>query len=177
MPRPARLDVSVTTVARLLRDIGPAWAAHHDRTIRNVRARHIRCDEMWSFCYAKRKHVTDAKTQPPEAGDVWTALDPDTKLIVSWLVGGRTLEDATEFMDDLQSRLASRVQLTTDGHVAYPEAVEHAFGADVDYGQLVKSYYGRVEEDERRYSPSPWWRPGNVPSWGAPTPSTSGRHT
>ena len=99
-------------------------------------------DEIWSFTYAKAKNVPTAKAAPDDAGDTWTwtAIEADTKLIVSYLVGGRDGEYAMAFMDDLRSRLANRVQLTSDGHRAYLEAVEGAFGGDVDYAQLVKIY-------------------------------------
>ena len=128
-------DVSINTVAKLLVDAGKACAAFHDEKVRGVKASRVQCDEIWSFTYAKQKNVKAAKAAPEEAGDTWTwtALDADTKLIVSWLVGGRDAEYANAFMNDLASRLANRVQLTTDGHKAYLEAVEGAFGADVDY--------------------------------------------
>ena len=148
-------DVSINTVSKLLKDAGEAAIAIHNEMVQNVEASRIQCDEIWSFCYAKQKNVKTAKEAPEGAGDVWTwtAIDADTKLIVSYLVGGRDAEYAMEFMDDLRSRLANRVQLTTDGHRAYLEAVEGAFGADVDYAQLVK-IYGEAPEGQRRYSPA-----------------------
>jgi IS1 family transposase len=120
----------------MLVEAGEACAAYHDETVRDVEARNIRCDEIWAFCYAK------AKAAPQSAGDVWTwtALDSDSKMILSYEVGDRSGATAIEFMDDLRRRLANRVQLTTDGHKAYLEAVEGAFGGDVDYAQLVKLY-------------------------------------
>jgi IS1 family transposase len=125
--------------------------------VRNVKASRIQCDEIWSFCYAKQKNVADAKAAPDGAGDVWTwtAIDADKKLMVSYFVGDRSGESAMIVMDDLRSRLSNRVQLTTDGHKAYVEAVEGAFGADVDYAQLVK-LYGSVggAGPEKRYSPA-----------------------
>ncbi len=149
-------DVSFNTVAKLLQQGGLACAAYHDATVRNVVAKRVQCDEIWSFCYAKAKNVPTAKSAPEGAGDVWTwtALDADSKLIVGWLVGGRDAGYANEFMQDVASRLASRVQLTTDGHVAYLEAVEAAFGAGVDFAQLVKLYGAAPagSEQERRYS-------------------------
>ena len=151
----ARLaDVSFNTVAKLLIDAGRVCADLHDELVQGVTASRVQCDEIWSFTYAKQKNVPIAKAAPAEAGDTWTwtALDSDTKLIVSWLVGGRDGEYAIEFMDDLRSRLANRVQLTTDGHKAYLEAVEGAFGGDVDYAQLVK-IYGDAKDAEKRYSP------------------------
>ena len=120
--------------------------AYHDEHVRDVKAACIQCDEIWSFCYAKQKNVATAKTAPKDAGDVWTwtALDADSKLIVSYLVGGRDAEYAIEFMDDVAKRLANRVQLTTDGHRAYLEAIEGVFGADVDYGAVEESGIGKV---------------------------------
>lgn len=128
-------DVSINTVAKLLADAGKACAAFHHEHCRDVKAKRIQCDEIWSFTYAKQKNVAAAKAAPEEAGDTWTwtGIDADSKLIVSWLVGGRDAEYALEFMGDLQSRLANRVQLTTDGHGAYLSAVEETFGIDIDY--------------------------------------------
>jgi hypothetical protein len=106
----------------------------HDTTIRNIQARSIQCDELWAFCYAKQKNVPSAKNPVEGAGDVWTwtAIDADTKLLVSWLIGNRDGDTAAVFIQDLKTRLANRVQLTTDGHKAYLQAVEDAFGADID---------------------------------------------
>ncbi len=151
----ARLaDVSFNTVAKLLVDAGKVCADLHDEMVQGVTASRIQCDEIWSFTHAKQKNVPNAKAAPAEAGDTWTwtALGSDSKLIVSWLVGGRDGEYAIAFMDDLRSRLANRVQLTTNGHKAYLEAVEGAFGGDVDYAQLVK-LYGDAPQTEARYSP------------------------
>ena len=153
----ARLaDVSFNTVAKLLIDAGKVCADLHDELVQGVTASRIQCDEIWAFTYAKQKNVAKAKAAPAEAGDTWTwtALDSDSKLIVSWLVGGRDGEYAIALMDDLRSRLANRVQLTTDGHKAYLEAVEGAFGGDVDYAQLIK-IYGDAPKTEGRYSPAP----------------------
>ena len=127
----------------------------HDTHVRNLDSRRVQCDEIWSFCYSKQKNVASAKAAPADAGDTWTwtAIDADSKLAVSWLVGGRDAGYATEFMNDVAERLANRVQLTTDGHRAYLEAVEGAFGADVDYAQLIK-IYGAASEGEKRYSPA-----------------------
>ena len=149
-------DVSINTVSKLLVDAGKACAAFHDEHVQGVKARRVQCDEIWSFTYAKQKNVPLAKAAPEEAGDTWTwtALDADSKLIVSWLVGGRDSEYALAFMDDLRSRLATRVQLTTDGHKAYLNAVEDAFGDDVDYAQLVKLYGAAPENAKGRYSPA-----------------------
>ena len=151
------VDVSINTVSKLLVEAGEACLAIHDETVRNVPASRIQCDEIWSFCYAKAKNVPTATAAPEGAGDVWTwtAIDADTKLMVSYFVGDRGAESAMVLMDDLRARLANRVQLTTDGHRAYLEAVEGAFGADVDYAQLVK-LYGELggKTPERRYSPA-----------------------
>lgn len=148
-------DVSINTVSKLLVEAGEACLALHDDTVRNVKASRIQCDEIWSFCHAKQKNVATAKAAPEGAGDVWTwtALDADTKLIVSFYVGDRSGESAMCLMDDLQARLANRVQLTTDGHKAYLEAVEGTFGGDVDFAQLVK-LYGPSITAPGRYSPA-----------------------
>ena len=149
--------VSINTVSKLLVEAGEACAAYHDEDVRDVSASRVQCDEIWSFCYAKEKNVARAKAAPKGAGDVWTwtAIEADSKLIISWEVGDRTSATAIEFMDDLRDRLANRVQLTTDGHEAYLEAVEGAFGGDVDYAQLIK-LYGSTEGkgSEKRYSPA-----------------------
>ncbi len=148
------VDVSINTVSALLVDAGKACAEHHDRTVRGVKSKRIQADEIWSFCYAKEKNVATAKAAPDDAGDVWTwtALDADSKLIVSYLIGGRDAGYANEFMQDVASRMASRVQLTTDGHKPYLEAVEGAFGADIDYAMLIK-HYGEPTGALGRYSP------------------------
>jgi IS1 family transposase len=146
---------SKNTVAKLLVDAGKACAGHHDEHVHDVKASRVQIDEIWSFTYAKQKNVATAKDAPQGAGDTWTwtALDADSKLIVSYLVGGRDAEYAMWFMDALAARLASRVQLTSDGHRAYLEGVEGAFGCDVDYAQLVK-IYGPTVTAPGRYSPA-----------------------
>lgn len=151
-------DVSINTVAKLLADAGVACARFHYSRVQNVSVRRVQCDEIWSFCYAKQKNVAKAKAAPEQAGDVWTwtALDPDSKMILSWMVGGRDAETANFFMDDLASRLANRVQLTTDGNKTYLEAVAGAFAdTGIDYAMLVK-HYGQEGDGtpERRYSPA-----------------------
>ena len=148
-------DASINTISRLLVQAGEACAAYHDATVRDVSSKRVQVDEIWSFTYAKAKNVARAKAAPEYAGDTWTwtALDADSKLIVSWLVGGRDAGYATEFMQDVAGRLASRVQLTSDGLSAYLSAVEDAFGADIDYAMLVK-HYGDAPEGQRRYSPA-----------------------
>ena len=152
------IGASINTVSKLLIDAGEACTEFHDANVHDIPARRIQCDEIWSFCYAKRKNVEAATAAPEGAGDVWTwtAIDPDTKLIVSWFVGARDTDAACAFMEDLRSRVSGRPQLTTDGPVPYIEAVERAFGANVDYAQLVKQYggYYETQEGERRYSPS-----------------------
>lgn len=148
-------DVSINTVTKLLVDIGRACQQFHNDHVTNVKSERVQCDEIWSFCYAKQKNVT--QEMPDGSGDVWTwtALDADSKLIVSWFVGNREADSAYEFMTDVADRLANRVQLTTDGHKAYLTAVERAFENDIDYAQLVKMY-GKAEgnDQERKYSPN-----------------------
>ncbi len=147
-------DVSINTVSKLLIDAGLACAEFHDAKVRNVKSARIQCDEIWSFCYSKAANVPETKRGTLDAGDVWTwtALDADNKLIVSWLVGRRDGFCACEFLSDLRSRLADRVQLTSDAFRSYFGAVQSTFGGDVDYAQLVK-LYGPSPEGERRYSP------------------------
>jgi IS1 family transposase len=147
---------SKNTITKLLCDAGKACMAFHDANVQNVAAKRIQVDEIWSFTYAKQKNVPLAKAAPEFAGDTWTwtAIDADSKLIVSYFVGGRDGDCAMIFMDDLRSRLANRVQLTSDGHKAYLEAVEGAFGADVDYAQLVKIYGAAPDGGKGRYSPA-----------------------
>ncbi len=149
-------DVSINTVSKLLVQAGEACITIHNDNVQGVQSDRVECDEIWSFCYAKKKNVKAAKDAPEGAGDVWTwtAIDADSKLIISYLVGGRDAEYAMEFIDDLKARLANRVQLTTDGHRAYLEAVEGAFGADVDYAQLIKMYGAAPESMKGRYSPA-----------------------
>jgi transposase-like protein len=140
----------------MIADLGTACAAYHDAHVRNVNSKKIQVDEVWAFIHCKQKNVAQAKAAPVDAGDAWTwmAIDADSKLMVSWLVGGRDSNYAMAFMDDLRSRLANRVQLTSDGHKAYLEAVEGAFGGDVDYAQLVKLYGTSSESFKGRYSPA-----------------------
>ena len=147
-------DVSINTVFKLLVDVGRACQAYHDEHMRGLSCQRVQCDEIWSFVYSKQKNTPERLRGLPGIGDVWTwvALDADNKLAVSWLVGGRDAQYANAFMLDVADRLANRVQLTTDGHYAYLEAVEGAFGADVDYATLVKMY-GQAPEGQRRYSP------------------------
>jgi hypothetical protein len=147
---------SKNTVTKLLEDAGRACSAYHDEHVRGVKAKRVQVDEIWSFTYAKQKNVAAAKSAPECAGDTWTwtALDADSKLIVGWLVGGRDADYANAFIGDLASRLTTRVQLTSDGLKAYLEAVEGAFGADVDYAQLIKMYGNNPDSAKGRYSPA-----------------------
>jgi IS1 family transposase len=147
-------DVSINTVTKLLVDIGRATSDYQDRTLRNLKSKRIQCDEIWAFVYAKEKNLPEEKKGRFGFGDVWTwtAIDADTKLVPSFLVGTRNARSAAMFIDDLKSRLANRVQLTTDGHRAYLEAVEGAFGADIDYAMLQKIY--ESSQEETRYSPA-----------------------
>ena len=152
------VDVSINTVDRYLILAGEACAAFHDRTVRGVTSKRVQCDEIWSFCAMKEKTAKAKGHDRPEgAGDAWTwtGIDADTKLIIAWLVGDRDAGCAHEFMMDVASRLANRIQLTTDGHGAYLSAVESAFGRGwgIDYAQLVK-IYGETPESEVRYSPA-----------------------
>jgi IS1 family transposase len=142
------------TILRLIADLGNACADYQDKVFRNLKCKRIQCDEIWSFCYAKDKNVPADKQGKFGYGSVWTwvALDADTKLVPSFLLGNRDAHSARMFIDDLKERLASRVQLTTDGHNAYLTAVEDAFGSDVDYAMLIK-IYGATQE-ETRYSPA-----------------------
>ena len=148
--------VSKNTVAKLLFDTGLICAEYHDKHVRNVAAKRVQVDEIWSFTYAKQKNVAAAKAAPDGAGDTWTwtAIDADSKLVLSWFVGGRDAYCAKMFINDLASRLSNRVQLTSDGLRAYLEAVEGAFGADVDYAQLAKIYGASPESAKGRYSPA-----------------------
>ncbi len=147
--------MSINTVAGLLEKAGEACIAHHDETVRGVKSRRVQCDEIWSFCYAKKKNVALAKAAPVGAGDIWTwtAIDADHKLIVSYLVGNRDAPSAKAFMLDPAARLANQVQLTTDNLKTYLNAVEDAFGGDIDYGILVK-IYGETNAGAGRYSPA-----------------------
>lgn len=143
------------TVLKLLRDIGPTCDRYHNEHIRNLKSQRVQCDEIWSFVYAKQKNVPEEK-RGFGVGDVWTwtALDADSKLIISYLVGLRDAGYAFEFMQDVASRLSSRVQMTTDGHRPYLEAVEDSFRIDIDYAQLVKIYGSEQPIGETRYSPA-----------------------
>lgn len=163
---------SKKAVSKLMVDAGQAADWYQDRVFRNLTCKRVQVDEIWAFVYAKHKNVPLAKKAPPNAGDVWTwtAIDADTKLIPSWYVGGRDSDAAIIFMDDLASRLANRVQLTSDGHRAYLEAVEGAFGSDIDYAMLVKLYGPSSELAKGRYSPAECIGARKVPIEGEPDP-------
>jgi IS1 family transposase len=162
---------SKNTVIKLVVDAGKATSWYQDQVFRNLTCRHVQVDEIWNFVYAKQKNVATATAAPANAGDVWTwaAIDTDTKLMPSWFVGGRDSNSAIIFVDDLASRLANRVQLTSDGHKASLEAVEGAFGADIDYAQLVM-LYGAPPEGEKRYSPAECNGIRKMPIEGSPDP-------
>jgi IS1 family transposase len=148
--------VSINTVTKLLVDAGTVASAYHDEKVREVHAKRIQCDEIWSFCYAKAKNAPKEMKAAGTAGDVWTwtAIDPDSKLIVTWRVGNRDAYTGKDFMGDLAFRLKERVQLTTDGFPGYLAAVKDAFGSDVDFAQLVKQYAELgPKTPERKYSP------------------------
>ena len=150
-------EVSVNTVTRLLVEAGAACAELHDKAVRGVRPRSVQLDEIWQFCYAKERNVAAATAAPEWSGDAWTwtAIDSESKLIVSFVTGDRSATTAVAFLEDLKSRLADRIQLTSDGHGIYLGAVEKVFGDGVDFAQLVK-LYGRPEGEtstESRYSP------------------------
>ena len=146
---------AVNTVVKLLRDVGIACVEYQDKHLRDLPCERIQCDEIWSFCYAKQKNVPEDKQGQFGYGDVytWVALDADTKLVASWLVGLRDAYHAHEFMKDLQVRLSNKVQLTTDGHTAYLYAVEDTFGSEIDFAQLVKLYGHPEVVKDARYSP------------------------
>ena len=145
------VGISINTVTKLLVDAGTACERIHDALVQDVQAQRVEVDEIWAFCYAKEKTVAWAKAAPDGAGDVWTwtAIDRD-----STISPGRGSEYAIEFMDDVRARLANRIQLTSDGLGAYLEAVEGAFGGDVDYAQVVKQYGPAQEAVQGRYSPA-----------------------
>lgn len=142
------------TVTKLLVDVGKACSEYQNRVLVDLPCKRIECDEIWSFCYAKRKNVPEDKKGQFGYGDVWTwtAICADTKLAVSWIVGDRSAETGAVLMKDLAPRLKNRVQLTTDGHNAYLVAVEEGFGSEIDYAMLIK-IYGKDVEGQRRYSP------------------------
>lgn len=148
--------VSKTTVSKLLNDVGARCADYHDKHVVELRCRRVQVDEIWAFVYAKQKNVGEAKAAPFGAGDcwTWTAIDADTKLAVSWLVGPRDATSAMLFMQDVSNRIDRRVQVTSDGLKCYIEAVDAAFSGFVDYAQLVKTYGEAPDGVKGRYSPA-----------------------
>ncbi len=163
--------VSINTVTKLLVDAGQACSDYQDTAFHNLTCKRLQVDEIWAFCYAKAKNVVAAKAAPAEAGDIWTwtAIDADTKLMPSWYVGKRDAEAANHFISDLADRLSHRVQLTSDGHAPYLQAVEGVFGADVDYAQLVKIYGDAPGAG--RYSPGVCIGADKRPVEGRPDPA------
>ena len=163
--------VSKGAVLRLLVAVGQACIKYQDRVIRNVTAKRVQVDEIWSFVGCKQKNVTEAKLEAGICGDVWTftAIEAQSKLILSWMAGRRDAGCATEFLQDVASRLANRVQLTTDGHKMYLTAVPDAFANDIDYAQLVK-IYGNDPEGATRYSPAQCLGTKREPVIGSPDP-------
>jgi len=149
-------NTAINTVVKLLREVGAACLEYQDKTLRNLACKRIECDEIWSFCYAKQRNVPENKQGQLGYGSVWTwvAIDADTKLVPCWLVGLRDADYAFEFIKDLQGRLTNRVQLTTDGHHTYLNAVWDVFGPDVDYAQLIKLYGQPEFVKDTRYSPA-----------------------
>lgn len=162
--------ISKNTITKLLVELADVCIDYQDRTLRNLRCKRVQCDEIWSFCYAKEKNVPAEKKGQFGYGDVWTwtAIDADTKLVPSFMVGNRDLRTARVFIDDLKERMANRIQLTTDGLRVYLDAVEGAFGADVDYAQLVKMY--ESSQEETRYSPAECVSCERKPVMGKPDP-------
>jgi len=148
-------DSSINTVVKLLKDVGNACLVYQDQVMHHLTSKKIQVDEIWSFVYSKDKNVPEDKKNQFGYGDVWTftAIDAETKLVPVWKVGARNIECAYDFISDLRDRLANKVQITSDGHKMYLEAVEKAFGKDVDFAQLVK-IYGTELETEKRYSPA-----------------------
>lgn len=148
-------DVSINTVTKLLVDIGTVCQEYHDENVIGLNSKRVQCDEIWSFIYAKEKNLPEQYKGQFGMGSIWTwtAMDADSKLIISYLVGNRDAEYAQIFMNDVASRLNYRVQLTTDGLRAYLEAVENSFGANIDYAQLIK-LYGESLDGDHRYSPA-----------------------
>lgn len=144
-------------ILALLEELGCACAEYHNRVVRNVKSQRVEVDEIWQFCYAKEKNVPADKKGKFGYGDVWTTtgIDADSKLIISYLVARRDARSARQFMDDLASRISNKIQMTTDGHKVYVNAVEHAFGSEIDYAMLIKIYGAPLQEDaSTRYSPA-----------------------
>jgi IS1 family transposase len=151
-------SVAKNTIVKLLAELGAACTEYQDGALSNLTCDRIECDEIWSFCYAKAKNVPEEHQGTFGYGDVWTwvAIDADTKLIPSWLVGERTTEDCYTFLRDLKTRLTPgrRIQLTTDGFGSYPPVVDALWRNNIDYAQIIKEYTNPTPEDQRRYSPA-----------------------
>ena len=149
-------DSSINTVVKLLKEVGAACLDYQDKTLRNLTCKRIECDEIWNFCHLKERNVPEEHKGEFGYGDIWTfvAIDADSKLILSWLIGKREVEDAYVFAKDIKERLANRVQLTNDGHKMYFSAMESVFGADIDYAMLVKYYGNNPNEVKGHYSPA-----------------------
>jgi len=166
--------VAKKTVMRLVLEVGDVCARYQDRVLRNLPCRRVQVDELWAFLYCKEKNVTPTICEKnPNAGDVWLwiAIDADTKLVASWMLGDRSANTASVFIDDLASRLAHRIQLTSDGHRPYLEAVEGAFGAEIDYAMLVKIYNEpKSEGNQKKYSPGECCGTRMTPITGDPDP-------
>jgi IS1 family transposase len=146
---------SINTVTKLLVEVGKACQTFHNETVVHLQTKRVECDEIWSFVYAKEKNLPEEKkTEVKSAGDVWTwtAIDADSKLMISWLVGDRGHETAEIFMSDVALRLANRVQLSADGHFVYLKTVDKVFGAAVDFAQITKIYGNEVVKGQKRYS-------------------------
>lgn len=166
-------DVSRNTVDKILREVGAACLDYQDEHLRNLSSKRIECDEIWSFVYSKKKNVPEDMQDEFGIGDVWTwtAIDADTKLVPCWHVATRDARSAHEFMNDLAGRLTSRVQLTTDGHGAYLNAVEDAFAGDIDYARLIKIYGEAPKKGKgKRYSPSQYTGSKIEQVTGSPNP-------
>jgi IS1 family transposase len=162
--------VSINTVTKLLEDVGMACNFYQAQTLVNLPCKTVQCDEIWAFCGKKQKNTRGAEIDALGVGDVWTwtAICADTKLVVSYAVGKRDVSYAAPFIADLASRLANRIQLTTDGHHAYVRAVDEAFAGDVDYGMLIKVYGAAPQGDQRRYSPAEFVTSEKRPMVGNP---------
>ena len=144
------------TVLKLLADVGEVCRDYQDKHVRKLTTRRVQCDEIWAFCHSKEKNVPEEKRGQFGYGDVWTwtAIDADSKLVISWCIGGRDSYTGLAFMQDVARRVSQRVQLTTDGHKVYLNAIENVFGIDIDYAMLVKVYGRPSKEEQRRYSPA-----------------------
>ena len=160
------------TILKLLADMGQACVEYQDKHVRKLTSRRVQCDEIWSFCHSKAKNVPEEKKDQFGYGDVWTwtAIDADSKLCISWCIGGRDSYTGMAFMQDVARRLSQRVQLTTDGHGVYLDAVERAFGGNIDYATLIKIYGEAPEDDSKRYSPASCYGAEPRPVTGKPDP-------